>query len=220
MTKTEITGEFLSFSNLYLISFFNHLYQLCIVANPCQLLHPCTYVIADPIHIFCPNDYRALLHEVSAFPSYKMEILLAPIAPLKLAFLTMATPAILPSLPFMQFNSDIAQLFPGLQERFQEFSKQSFDFPDEVIDDMDGEQETLAVRTESDAVDGEVEGEQFLDEEYGDSGNDDVPMSDSTAQPATLISGNSTDLDSTGLRHVLMEASKGVSEGTHSDYKR
>lgn len=148
--------------------------------------------------------------------TYKEENLLTS-APLFLLPLTMEKHSLI-SAPF---NSETAQRFPGLQERFEEFRKQSFDFPDEVMDDMDGEQETLAVREDTDALDGNVEGEKFLDEE--DLVKEDVQMFDSTASSSEPIAPASSiliDMDSSGLRDVLKDASKGVSEGTHGDYQR
>lgn len=86
------------------------------------------------------------------------------------------------------------------------------------MDDMDAEQETFAVQTDSDAVDGEDGGEDSLVEEKDVSSSivDPVAMSESKTSSSQVT----TDLDSTGLRSVLKEASKGVSEGTHADYKR
>lgn len=120
----------------------------------------------------------------------------------------------------IQYNSEIVQRFPGLRQCFREFSNQSFDFLDEVLDDMDGEQETIAVRTDTDALDGDVEGEKFLDEE--DLAQKDVLMSDGTAPSSQLItqaSGNSIDKNS-GWRTRVDDASKGVNERTDGDYQR
>lgn len=83
-----------------------------------------------------------------------------------------------------QFHSETAWCFPGLQECFQEFSKQLFDFPDEVMDDMDGEQETLAVQEDTNALDGDVEGETPPKE--------DVQIFDSTASSSQPIAPAST----------------------------
>jgi hypothetical protein len=131
----------------------------------------------------------------------------------------MASPIVLPSLLSAQVNSNVTQRFPGLQERCREFSQQDFDFADAVMDDMDGEQETMAVRTDSDAVDGEVQGERFLDEEGKEGVLEDITMADpeSSFKPVAL---SLTDMDSTGLQSILKEASKGISEGTHGEYKR
>lgn len=125
----------------------------------------------------------------------------------------MANIPVMPPLLLAQFNSDTAQLFPGLLQLSREFSKQG-NFPDEVLDDMDGEQETFAAQVDSDAVDGEIEGEEFVEEK------DDFHVSDSVVDPVVVSESKASDLDSTGLRSVLKEASKGVSEGTHADYKR
>lgn len=62
-----------------------------------------------------------------------------------------------------QFNSEIVQRFPGLQKRLHEFSEHSSDFPEEVTDDMDGEQETLGVREKINAPNGSMEEEESLD---------------------------------------------------------
>lgn len=126
----------------------------------------------------------------------------------------MANIPVMPPLLLAQFNSETAWLFPGLRQLSTEFSKQA-NFPDEVLDDMDGEQETFATRVDSDAVDGEIEGEEFLVE-----GKDDFQVSDLVVDPVAMSESKISDLDSTGLRSVLKEASKGVSEGTHADYKR
>lgn len=80
----------------------------------------------------------------------------------------MANIPVMPPLLLAQFNSETARLFPGLRQLSTEFSKQA-NFPDEVLDDMDGEQETFATRVDSDAVDGEIEGEEFLVEGKDDS---------------------------------------------------
>jgi hypothetical protein len=134
----------------------------------------------------------------------------------------MASP-VLPSLLSAQLNSDVAQLFPGFQERCREFSKQGLDFTDAVMDDMDGEQETIPIHTESDALDGDIEGERFLGDEGNESAPEqDITMGDSTpsSKPAVSNLSNLADMDSTGLRNVLKEASKGVGEGTHAEYQR
>lgn len=134
----------------------------------------------------------------------------------------MAASVILPSLLSAQINSDTAQRFPGVQERCREFSNQPFTFTDEVLDDMDGERETMAVRTDSDAIDGDIEGEVFLNEEDNKDSTEDIVMTDNVASSSDPITSTSslTDIDSTGLRSVLKDASKGVSEGTHADYQR
>lgn len=128
----------------------------------------------------------------------------------------MDPPLILPNLLSAQFNSDTAQRFPGLQDYFREFSRQTFDFTDEVLDDLDGEQETMAIRTDSDAIDGDIEGEVFLN----DRDNEDVAMHDAASSSKTAASISLTDIDSTRLCGILKDASKGVSKGTHADYQR
>lgn len=82
------------------------------------------------------------------------------------------------------------------------------------MDDMDGEQETMAIQTDSDAIDGNVEGELFLNED-GVATSDVAPSSEPVGSTSSLA-----DIDSTGLRSILKNASKGVSEDTHADYQR
>lgn len=132
----------------------------------------------------------------------------------------MSSLTILPSLLSTQINSETSQLFAGLQARFRDFSAQGFDFPDEVMDDLDGEQETLALPTESDATDGDVEGERWLEqsdtiveENVAPVGSIQVPLSSASTSIPTAM-------DTSGLRSVLKEASKGVSDGMDADYKR
>lgn len=124
----------------------------------------------------------------------------------------MTSIAVLPPLLLAQFNSKTAQLFPGLLERCREFSNQAVNFPDEVKDDMNGRQGALATQLDSDIVDDE--GEEFLVK-------DTLQVSNSVMDHSeTSNSQDLTDMDSTGLRSILKEASKGVSEGTNADYKR
>lgn len=85
------------------------------------------------------------------------------------------------------------------------------------------EQETIAVREETNALDGDIEGEKFLDEEDFANKEVDVDMSDVTesgSQPIAQASGSLIDMDSSGLHARLKDASKGVNEGTHGDYQQ
>lgn len=113
------------------------------------------------------------------------------------------------------FDSATAQRFLGLQECVQEFENQPFDYP-EVMDDIKGEQEKLIGREDTDVVDDDTEGEISL------LSGEDVHMSENTvssSQPTTLGS-KLIDMESSGLRARLKDASKGVNEGTHGEYIR
>lgn len=123
----------------------------------------------------------------------------------------------LPPLFTTQINSDTSQRFPGLQGCFRGFSNQSFLFADEVVDDLEGERETFALPSESDAANGVIEGEKFLDA-YDENGM--VVDEPDIAVAAGSNGAPPKNMDATGLRSIVMHASKGVTEGTDQDYRR
>ncbi|KIK52174.1 hypothetical protein GYMLUDRAFT_64382 [Collybiopsis luxurians FD-317 M1] len=106
-----------------------------------------------------------------------------------------------------QFNSKTSQRFAGLQTCFEGFSKQPSSFMDEVEDDLDGEQETSALPSETDAVSGDVEGETYL------------TTFDKDGQSISNHGFVESKAMNSGLRSVIMGASKRVNKGTDKDYQ-
>ncbi|KAJ3728953.1 hypothetical protein C8R42DRAFT_716828 [Lentinula raphanica] len=99
----------------------------------------------------------------------------------------------------------------GLKNVIEAFGDEPYSFAEQAADDMDAEKEASYIPGPSAAEDEEMD---VLDDPP-DLGLKELDDEDQTGQ-----SNSNSTMDATGLREVLNEASKGVSQDTAADYRR